>query len=183
MLRVLGCIYVVGLFWLVVPLRFQHVHLLVLLSQLWVLHRSQLLLDRRLLVVLLLEHHGFALQCLLEFGWLRVKSVIVEPLLLEVSQFPDAEADCAGERGCLKHADFIVKCDLLLVVGQADLPDLEGHGKGKECELLGAVCLICFVLQVVLVFDCVVRSVVVAKKVGFFDQICHDSTLRCEIIN
>ena len=76
---------------LYVILWFQHVHLLVFLSQFVVLHLGQLLFDRAFLVIGLLEHHGFLLELLLQLGRLWVKSVVVEPFLFEVCQFPKAK--------------------------------------------------------------------------------------------
>ena len=112
MFLVFCSIYVVGLLWLYISLWFYHVHLLVLLPQVWVFHSSQLLFNRFLFVIHFLEHHGFALECLLQFSWFWIKSIIVEPLLFKVCQFPEAKSHCTRECSCLKHADFIVKRDL-----------------------------------------------------------------------
>ena len=84
MLGMLRSINVFGAFWLDVPLRLQHIELLVIELNFWVIHDSQLLFNRRVFPVYFFQDCSFMLEFRLYLSGLWIKSVVVEPLVLEL---------------------------------------------------------------------------------------------------
>ena len=80
-----------------VLLRSKTVKALIRLFDTRVLDNCHPLLDRFFLVGILSEGECLTFERLLKFGWLRIKSVVVGPLLLQSDQLVASEADSANQ--------------------------------------------------------------------------------------
>ena len=127
----------------------QSVHLLVNFLAIDI-HFCEILHAARL-VGSLLEELGLAGESLLEFGGLRVETIVVVPLVFKVKLFSETECKGTNEREGLEDADLLVKSELISVVYEDDLPDLESSGQEEQGANSGSVLLEALILQDVLV--------------------------------